>query len=58
MLLKPAPLDLRVNPIKVTREVTLGALRNLGLQARASALAPHGRVLSCQRRAEAVSGRQ
>jgi 16S rRNA (cytosine967-C5)-methyltransferase len=41
-LLTPAPLDLRVNPIKSTREAMLGALKDLGLQARPSALAPYG----------------
>ncbi|WP_137935074.1 RsmB/NOP family class I SAM-dependent RNA methyltransferase [Mesorhizobium comanense] len=41
-LLKPAPLDLRVNPVKATREAMLGALRDLGLAAQASAMAPHG----------------
>ncbi|RTL95084.1 MAG: RsmB/NOP family class I SAM-dependent RNA methyltransferase [Hyphomicrobiales bacterium] len=41
-LLTPAPLDLRVNPIKSTREAMLGALKNLGLRAQPSALAPHG----------------
>ncbi|TGS18900.1 RsmB/NOP family class I SAM-dependent RNA methyltransferase [Mesorhizobium sp. M2E.F.Ca.ET.209.01.1.1] len=41
-LLTPAPLDLRVNLIKSTREAMLGALKDLGLQAQASALAPYG----------------
>ncbi|MBN9217606.1 MAG: RsmB/NOP family class I SAM-dependent RNA methyltransferase [Mesorhizobium sp.] len=41
-LLTPAPLDLRVNPIKAMREAMLGALRDLGLAAQASAIAPHG----------------
>ena len=39
-LLTPAPLDLRVNPIKSTREAMLGALKDLGLRAQPSALAP------------------
>ncbi|CDX28396.1 Fmu (Sun) domain protein [Mesorhizobium plurifarium] len=41
-LLTPAPLDLRVNPIKSTREAMLGALKDLGLRAQPSALAPFG----------------
>ncbi|TCR62186.1 RsmB/NOP family class I SAM-dependent RNA methyltransferase [Bosea sp. BK604] len=41
-LLTAAPLDLRVNPIKSTREVMLRALQDLGLQAEASAMAPYG----------------
>jgi 16S rRNA (cytosine967-C5)-methyltransferase len=41
-LLTAAPLDLRVNPLKSTREVVLRALRNLGLQAEASRMAPYG----------------
>lgn len=41
-LLKPAPLDLRVNPIKSTREAMLSALQGLGVQAEASAMAPFG----------------
>jgi len=41
-LLAPAPLDLRVNPIKSTREHMLRALRDLGLQAQASSMAPNG----------------
>ncbi|MCG5237915.1 RsmB/NOP family class I SAM-dependent RNA methyltransferase [Xanthobacter oligotrophicus] len=41
-LLTPAPLDLRVNPVKSTREVMLRALRDLGLKAEASPLAPFG----------------
>jgi 16S rRNA (cytosine967-C5)-methyltransferase len=41
-LLTAAPLDLRVNPIKSTREVVLRALRDLGLQAEASPMAPYG----------------
>ncbi|MBZ9818555.1 RsmB/NOP family class I SAM-dependent RNA methyltransferase [Mesorhizobium sp. CA4] len=41
-LLTSAPLDLRVNPIKSTREAMLGALKDLGLRAEASAMAPYG----------------
>ncbi len=41
-LLTAAPLDLRVNPIKSTREIMLHALRDLGLQAEASPMAPYG----------------
>lgn len=41
-LLAPAPLDLRVNPIKSTREAMLHALKALGVQADASAMAPFG----------------
>jgi len=41
-LLTSAPLDLRVNPIKSTREAMLGALKDLGLRVQPSALAPCG----------------
>lgn len=41
-LLTAAPLDLRVNPLKATREVVLRALHALGLRAEASRLAPYG----------------
>jgi len=41
-LLAPAPLDLRVNPIKFTREAMLHALKAIGVQAQASAMAPFG----------------
>jgi 16S rRNA (cytosine967-C5)-methyltransferase len=41
-LLTAAPLDLRVNPLKATREVVLRALRVLGMQAEASRMAPYG----------------
>jgi len=41
-LLTVAPLDLRVNPIKSTREAMLRALRELGLQAEASRLSTYG----------------
>lgn len=41
-LLTTAPLDLRVNPLKATREAVLKALRGLGLGAEASAMAPYG----------------
>lgn len=41
-LLTPPPLDLRVNPLQATREEMLRALRDLGLAAEASRLAPLG----------------
>lgn len=41
-MLTPAPLDLRVNPVKSTREAMLGALRDLGLRPQPSRMAPHG----------------
>ncbi len=41
-LLTAAPLDLRVNPLKATREVMLRGLRALGLDAEPSRLAPYG----------------
>jgi 16S rRNA (cytosine967-C5)-methyltransferase len=41
-LLTAAPLDLRVNPLKATREVALRALQGLGLQAEACRMAPYG----------------
>lgn len=41
-LLTPPPLDLRVNPIKATREAVLRDLKDLGLPAQASKLAPYG----------------
>ena len=41
-LLTPAPLDLRVNPVKTTREAMLAALRHLGLEPEASRMAPYG----------------
>lgn len=41
-LLTAAPLDLRVNPLKSTREAMLRALRDLGLKAEASRMAPYG----------------
>jgi 16S rRNA (cytosine967-C5)-methyltransferase len=41
-MLTPAPLDLRVNPIKSTREGMLAALRDLGLKPEASRMAPLG----------------
>jgi 16S rRNA (cytosine967-C5)-methyltransferase len=41
-LLTAAPLDLRVNPLKATREIVLRALHALGLPAEASRLAPYG----------------
>ncbi len=41
-MLTPPPLDLRVNPLRATRDAVLGALRGLGLQAQACRMAPHG----------------
>ncbi|WP_127088253.1 RsmB/NOP family class I SAM-dependent RNA methyltransferase [Aquabacter cavernae] len=41
-LLTPAPLDLRVNPIKATRDDMVRALRDLGLPAEPSRMAPYG----------------
>jgi len=41
-MLTPAPLDLRVNPLKSTREAMLAALRALGLKATPSTRAPYG----------------
>ncbi|TIW80580.1 MAG: rRNA cytosine-C5-methylase, partial [Mesorhizobium sp.] len=41
-LLAPPLLDLRVNPIKSTREAMLNALKDLGLRAQPSAIAPYG----------------
>ena len=41
-LLTPAPLDLRVNPLKATREDVLRALQGLGLPAQACRMAPYG----------------
>jgi 16S rRNA (cytosine967-C5)-methyltransferase len=41
-LLTPPPLDLRVNPLKATREDVLRALQDLGLRPEASRMAPHG----------------
>jgi 16S rRNA (cytosine967-C5)-methyltransferase len=40
--LTPPPLDLRVNPVKSTRQTVLKDLRALGLNAEATGLAPHG----------------
>lgn len=40
--LTPPPLDLRVNPVKTTREAMLRDLKALGLHAEATRLAPHG----------------
>ena len=40
--LEPAPLDLRVNPVKATREAMLQALQGLGHAAEATPLAPYG----------------
>lgn len=44
--LTPPPLDLRVNPVKATREAVLRDLRGLGLRAEATRLAPQGIRLS------------
>ena len=41
-LLTTAPLDLRVNPLKATREAMLRALQSLGLPAEATRMAPYG----------------
>ena len=41
-LLTPPPLDLRVNPIKSTRETVLRELKDLGLRAEATRFAPCG----------------
>ncbi len=41
-LLTAPPLDLRVNPLKSSREVALQALRDLGLRAEPTRLAPFG----------------
>jgi len=41
-LLAPAPLDLRVNPVKAEREDMLRALRDLGHEAEPSPMAPYG----------------
>jgi 16S rRNA (cytosine967-C5)-methyltransferase len=41
-MLTPAPLDLRVNPLRGTREAVLRALKKLGLVAEPSAMAPQG----------------
>lgn len=40
--LMPPPLDLRVNPVRTTREAALRDLRALGLEARATPMAPLG----------------
>lgn len=40
--LTPAPLDLRVNPVKTDRETMLRALRDLGLPAEPAPLSPYG----------------
>lgn len=41
-MLGPAPLDLRVNPIKADRNSVLAQLKADGIEARASALSPYG----------------
>ena len=40
--LSPAPLDLRVNPMRSTRPTVLRGLKDLGLRAEATRLAPQG----------------
>jgi 16S rRNA (cytosine967-C5)-methyltransferase len=40
--LAPPPLDLRVNPIKATRDATLRSLQGMGLRAESMRLSPHG----------------
>lgn len=40
--LTPPPLDLRVNPVKATRDAVLRDLKGIGLRAEATRLAPHG----------------
>jgi 16S rRNA (cytosine967-C5)-methyltransferase len=40
-LLKPAPLDLRVNPLKTTREDILTELKNIGIKAEAGKFSPY-----------------
>jgi 16S rRNA (cytosine967-C5)-methyltransferase len=41
-MLRPPPLNLRVNPLKGSRESVLAALRGLGFEARACRMAPCG----------------
>ncbi len=41
-LLKPAPLDLRINPLKTTRDAALSELKNLELKAAATPYSPWG----------------
>lgn len=41
-MLRPAPLDLRVNPLKSSREAMLAALRDLGIRAEPAPLSPFG----------------
>jgi len=41
-MLTPAPLDLRVNPLRATREAVLAELRRRGLAAEACRMAPYG----------------
>ena len=40
--LVPPPLDLRINPLKATREATLRQLKGMGLRAESMRLSPHG----------------
>lgn len=46
--LTPPPLDLRVNPLKTSREAILGELRRLGLHAAPTPLAPNGLRVSAR----------
>lgn len=41
-MLDPAPLDMRVNPVKCERDTALAALRDIGLAPEPSRLAPYG----------------
>lgn len=41
-MLQPAPLDLRINPLKTTRDAILDELIKLGMKAEACALSPFG----------------
>lgn len=41
-MLTPAPLDLRINPLKTTREAAIDGLRDQGLEAEPCRLAPYG----------------
>lgn len=41
-MLTPAPLDLRVNPLRATREAVMGELRTRGVAAEACRMAPQG----------------
>lgn len=41
-MLRPAPLDLRVNPLKASRQAVLDALRRIGFEAQPCPMAPYG----------------